>query len=207
MKTVLHLHTLTVIFPDLYSWSGCGSRAGRRENSNPSMSFQSSAWPSRVIRPGLNSASTRISELDSQLHSPDSWCELTRPIETESMNITTTSNCSSTNGFRSIFELSELWELNGVCFVFAIVVLVSVLRGVAWRGVLGLNLLERSCTLALAVVVLNFHHFQMLAVYIKLIVAATLILIKIGRLNKTYVKTFHTFCNDLYAFYFVLINS
>jgi hypothetical protein len=78
---------------------------------------------------------------------------------------------------------------------------------VAWRGVLGLNLLERSCTLALAVVVLNFHHFQMLAVYIKLIVAATLILIKICRLNKTYVKTLHTFCNDLYALYFVLINS
>ena len=69
--------TLTVIFPPLYSLSSSGSRAGKRENSNPSMSFQSSACPSRVMMPGRNSATIPISESDSQLHSPDSWWDLT----------------------------------------------------------------------------------------------------------------------------------
>lgn len=69
--------TLTVIFPPLYSLSSSGSRAGKRENSNPSMSFQSSACPSRVMIPGRNSATIPISESDSQLHSPDSWWDLT----------------------------------------------------------------------------------------------------------------------------------
>lgn len=72
--------TLTVIFPALYSFSASGSRAGRRENSKPSTSFQSSAWPSIVTSPGLNSATSWDSESESQCHSPDSSCELTCPI-------------------------------------------------------------------------------------------------------------------------------
>lgn len=81
--------TLTVIFPPLYAFSASGSRAGRREKSDPSISSQSSAWPSRVMSPGLNSTCTWISELESQLHSPDSSCDLTPPIETEAKKIRT----------------------------------------------------------------------------------------------------------------------
>lgn len=104
-------HTLTFIFPPLYSCSAWGSRAGRRENSEPSMSSQSSAWPSSVMSPGLNSARTRISESDSQLHSPDSSCELTQPIETV---LKTKSNSKS----RSIvaYEWPELSSFIWICW-------------------------------------------------------------------------------------------
>lgn len=100
-------HTLTFIFPPLYSCSAWGSRAGRRENSEPSMSSQSSAWPSSVMRPGLNSAWTRISASDSQLHSPDSSCESTQPIKT-------VLNTKSNSTTRSIvaYEWTELVYLN-----------------------------------------------------------------------------------------------
>lgn len=72
--------TLTIIFPPPYSLSSSGSSAGSRENSDPSMSVQSSPCPSRVMVPGLKRASIRTSDSGSQLHSPDSWCELTRAI-------------------------------------------------------------------------------------------------------------------------------
>lgn len=64
-----------VIFPALYSLSSSGSRAGRRGNSKPSTSAQSSAWPSRVTIPGLNWAEIRASSSGSQCQSPDSWWE------------------------------------------------------------------------------------------------------------------------------------
>lgn len=108
-------HTLTFIFPPLYSCSAWGSRARRRENSEPSMSSQSSAWPSSVMSSGFNSARTRISESDLQLHLPDSSCELTQPIETV---LKTKSNSKS----RSIAayewpSTARLFEVVDGCFV------------------------------------------------------------------------------------------
>lgn len=112
-----HGSTLTVIFPPWYLSSSCGSRAGRRENSKPSMSFQSSAWPSRVMMPGLNWASTWISEADSQLHSPESLCEPTLPIDAELKKNTSTNNrCRSIVRGRSLgieLEVCLFWLL---CF-------------------------------------------------------------------------------------------
>lgn len=100
--------TLMVIFPALYSFSASGSRAGKRENSNPSMSFQSSAWPSRVMSPGPKPATTRISKWESQLHSPFSSCETTRPITAEP-------NTNSSNTTRNIVDDDDDDEFDG-CF-------------------------------------------------------------------------------------------
>lgn len=75
--------TLTLIFPPLYSFSLSGSSAGRRENSNPSISCQSSPCPSIVTSPGTNSAVTRDSGSGSQLHSPDSSWEWTNGVRVD----------------------------------------------------------------------------------------------------------------------------
>ena len=112
------ISTLTVISPPLYSFSACGSRAGRRGNSDPSMSFQSSACPSRVMSPGLNWASTRISELESQLHSPDSSCETILWIDAKK---------NSRNNLRSIMDTTSAqgfklggMSKNGCVYLFSL---------------------------------------------------------------------------------------